>query len=82
MDQSAGWDLSGGNAAAVVVVVLIWDDTATPPSVGKLLLPKPAVKLELGPAATAVDDPDWEALNGVDTEVGKEALDDNVEGDL
>lgn len=33
-------------------------------------------------AAAAVDEADWDAQNGVDTDVGNEAVDDNVEGDL
>lgn len=33
-------------------------------------------------AEATVDDVDCEAQNGVDTDVGNEALDDSVEGDL
>lgn len=69
IDQSPGCERSGGKEAEFIADAADVGGTAA----DKTIVP---------PAADAVDEADCEPLNGVETDVGKDALDDNVEGDL
>lgn len=69
IDQSPGCDRRGGKAAELIV------DAAEGGGA-------PVEKTTAPAAAAAVDEADCEPLNGVETDVGKDALDDSVEGDL